>query len=301
MRSSVAQALALGALVLLASKGEAQTAPAATENETEVLKIWPGEVPETPWTGEEMKLGTGTPVYTNVTVPTLTVFRPKKGTTTGASMIVLPGGAFRALVFGMEGTEVAKWLAERGVTAFVLKYRVHMSTSGPGPNPGDQGEGARQERPRNPAREIALADGRQAVHYLRTNAARLGISPDRIGMMGFSAGAMTTMATILDSDVADRPNLAASIYGSMDDKVPPADAPPVFVAAAADDATVDPAGSVKIYSAWRSAKLTAELHLYEKGGHGFGMLKHQTTSDHWTDDFENWLTAHGWISAQQGH
>jgi acetyl esterase/lipase len=287
--------------VAVLTSGEAQAQPSSPSgSEPEVLNIWPGAAPGTTWTGAERKLGAGEPVYTDVTVPTVTVIRPRNGRATGAAMIVCPGGGFQALVFSSEGTKVAEWLAARGVTAFVLKYRVHFTGNTPQSGPRSQAQFDEQERALSPARQIAIADAIQAVHYLRANAARFGISADRIGMMGFSAGAMTTMGTVLNSAAADRPDLAASVYGSMEDKAPPADGPPVFVAAAANDPQVPPAKSIGIYTAWRSANLPVELHIYERGGHGFGMLKHQTTSDHWTDDFEVWLASHGWLAATAG-
>jgi dienelactone hydrolase len=115
-------------------------------------------------------------------------------------------------------------------------------------------------------------------------------------MMGFSAGAMTTMGAVLESDVASRPDFAAPIYGAMPvDSKPAKDGPPVFIAVAADDHTVAAAKSIAIFQAWQGAGRPAELHVYETGGHGFGLGKPGTASAHWTAAFESWLKGRGLI------
>ena len=239
------------------------------------------------------------PVVLNVTVPTLTVFRPAAGKATGAAVIVCPGGGFQGLAIGHEGAYVAKWLADRGVTAFVLKYRVRVESGFRLPtdvrrHPEQFGD---QERFMDPARKLAVADGIQAIRYLRANAGVYGIAPDRIGIMGFSAGALTTMGVIMDTAPADRPNFGAPIYGSMEDKAPPKDGPPLFIAAAQDDPTVPPAKSLAVFSAWTAAGLPAELHIFETGGHGFGLLKQGKATDNWPIVFEAWLKAHHWATS----
>jgi acetyl esterase/lipase len=234
----------------------------------------------------------------NVTTPTLTVFRPPEGSANGSAMIVCPGGGFAALAFDLEGTEAAVWLAEHGITAFVLKYRVHAVKLAGMPD-GKIPQSFDDIAPMLESnRKLAVADGIQALRYLRANPAYFRIAPDRIGIMGFSAGAMTAMGVVMDGTPADRPNLTASIYGMMENKSPPQDAPPVFIAAAADDNTILVKRSVDVFSAWHAAGLPAELHVYEHGGHGFALYPHHTTSDDWTQDFETWLRTHGWITAE---
>jgi acetyl esterase/lipase len=234
----------------------------------------------------------------NVTKPSLTVYRPAPGTANGTGIIVIPGGGFISLAIDHEGYQVAEWLAARGVTAFVLKYRVH-------PNPGFR---IPSELRKHPERfqvfkesfgagiPIAIADATQTLRYLRTNAAFFGIAPDRIGMIGFSAGAITTMGAVMNDDPADRPNFAAPIYGAMDHKAPPADAPPLFIAVTEDDPAVPATESVAIFARWNAALLPAELHVYEKGGHGFGMTPHGLPVDSWTVAYEAWLRSHGWLT-----
>lgn len=299
--SAIAFAALLGA-GMAAGGVQAQQAPAP---KPEVVRIWPGPAPGTEdRTGAEVQMtvpfpGSPAPLPTvlNVTVPTLTVFRPAPGKATGAAVIVCPGGGFQGLAIGHEGMDVAKWLADRGITAFVLKYRVQLTKGFR--LPADPRHHPEQfdalARTLEPSRKIAVADGIQAVRFLRANAARFGIAPDRIGIMGFSAGAMTTMGVVMDSAPSERPDFAAPIYGSMEDKAPPKNGPPLFIVAAQDDPTVPVSKSVAIFSSWTAADLPAELHLYETGGHGFGMLKRGKTADNWPEPFEAWLTAHGWI------
>jgi len=291
----------MAAMTALASAQEPASNP-------EVIRLWPGTPPgTTDWTGPETsdayKLPDGGSVRTvsNVTTPTLLAYRPAPGTGNGTAVIVCPGGGFTELAIEHEGEMVARWLAERGITAFVLKYRVH-----PGPaivypvNKQQMVEMfAKRQRTKQARRRIAIIDGIQAMHYVRANAGRFAIAPDRVGMMGFSAGALTTMGVVLDSTSADRPNFAAPIYGAMiEDKVPSKDAPPLFIALAQDDELVPTQESLKIYSRWTDANLPAELHIYAKGGHGFGMVKQNLPVDHWTEAFEAWLKAGGWMGGQ---
>lgn len=292
----------LGAAAILASATAAFAAPAP-----EVIKLWPGQPPGTEtWTGAEIDRPAATrggpwpKMVTNVTVPTLTVFRPEPGRATGAAIIVCPGGGFQVLAFDHEGAMVGQWLADRGVTAFVLKYRVRMTPAFrlvPDAR-HHQAEFDAASRQLEPGRRIAVADGIEAIHFVRANAAKYGVVPDRVGVIGFSAGGMTTMGVVMDSSPADRPNFAAPIYGAMEaDKAPPKDGPPLFIVAAQDDTTVPVQKSVEIFSSWTAADLPAELHLYETGGHGFGMLKHHKASDEWPTAFDAWLRGHGWSVA----
>ncbi|MFT3727918.1 MAG: alpha/beta hydrolase [Terricaulis sp.] len=281
------------------------SAPAITAAET--VRIWPhtppnANPPRSPESQQPQDQGWRMiQVVHNVSDPTLTVFRPPPGQASGAAMIVLPGGAFAVLAYDLEGTEVAQFLAAHGVTAFVLKYRVTE------PTPELQRSFAQDPRPAHlielmtPTRANAAADGEQAVRYLRANAARFGIDPNRIGMMGFSAGAMTTMRVLHDADDGARPNLGASIYGMMLESGAPAHAPPIFLAAASDDTTLAAQGSVDIYNTWRAAGAPAELHIFETGQHGFGLGRPGTASTAWPSLFETFLRAHGFISPPAQH
>jgi acetyl esterase/lipase len=140
--------------------------------------------------------------------------------------------------------------------------------------------------------KYGIADGIQALKVVRRHAAEWGISPDRVGFMGFSAGAMVTSGTLLQKDAAMRPNFAAIIYGGPFGKMPdiPAKLPPIFLAWAQDDA-VALKPIVKFHDALKSAGHKPEVHIFNSGGHGFGMKKQSTTSDHWIDVFYYWLEA----------
>jgi acetyl esterase/lipase len=238
----------------------------------------------------------------NVTVATLTPFLPDPAKATGAAVIVTPGGGFRTLSMENEGYDVARALADKGVAAFVIKYRLNQtpadmagfersmaemfsSTAGRPPRPDPQQMMARLAP--------QIADSRAAFALIRRRAAEWKIDPNRIGMVGFSAGAMLTLLTELAGQDA-KPAFIGIIYGPLAAVTVPAEAPPLFVALAADDPFFANGGFGLIES-WRAAKKPAEFHLYEQGGHGFGMYPKETTSTGWFDAFVSWLTMHGMV------
>ena len=144
------------------------------------------------------------------------------------------------------------------------------------------------------AGKYGIADGIQALKVVRQHAAEWGLSPDRVGFMGFSAGAMVTSGSLLQKDAAARPNFAAMIYGGPFGVMPaiPAKLPPMFLAWAQDDAlALEPV--VKFYDALTSAGHKPDVHIFSAGGHGFGMRKQGTSSDHWIDELYYWLEAQG--------
>lgn len=274
-------------------------------SKADVVSIWPGPAPGTQnWTGPETDKPLRIPgmpllhLISNVTKPTLTVVQPAPGKATGNAMIVIPGGGFQYLAITHEGDMVARWLADRGITAFILKYRVRETSNLQLPadarhHPEQFDKLADQFAA---GRQLAVVDALQAIRFLRANADRFAIKPDHIGMMGFSAGAITTTGVILNGQPADEPNIAAPIYGAMEDKAPPETAPPLFIAATQDDRTVPVSKSIEIFSRWTAADRPAELHVYERGGHGFGMMTHHLPVDDWTEAFEAWLKMYGWIN-----
>jgi acetyl esterase/lipase len=281
-------------LVLVAVSGVlAATAGAADET----VRLWPGAAPGTEdWKVEERMLKVPVKdagmltLVTDVTVPTLTVVRPDPAQSNGTAVIVCPGGGFQFLSWESEGMEVARWLAGRGVTAFVLKYRVRMANDG---GTGKEGPTTFEAalKAGEPKINIARADAIQAIRHLRANADQYGIARDRIGLMGFSAGAMTTMSVVLKGDAADWPNFIAPVYGAMEDAPVPKDAPPLFIVHTQADAMVPAAQATRMFDAWTAAGRPAELHLYQAGPHGFGMRKVGSPVDGWTDAFEGWLRA----------
>jgi acetyl esterase/lipase len=238
----------------------------------------------------------------NVTVATLTPFLPPAGKATGAAVIVAPGGGFRTLSMNNEGWDVAKALAAKGVAAFVLKYRLNQT---PADMPAFEKSMAamfsgapRPPAQQDPAVQFApqIADARAAFALVRSRAKQWRVDPERIGMIGFSAGAMLTMSTALHGQDA-KPAFIANIYGPLAAVTVPADAPPLFIALAADDPFFAQAGYGLIDS-WRNAKRPVEFHLYEQGGHGFGMYPKTTTSTGWFDSFTRWLGMHGYLKAR---
>jgi acetyl esterase/lipase len=240
----------------------------------------------------------------NVTIATLTPFLPDPARSTGAGVIVAPGGGFRTLSMENEGTDVARALAARGVAAFVLKYRLI-----PTPPAMPSFERSMREMfsgaarpPRDkaamPPLDPQLADARAAFALVRRRAAEWRVDPARIGMVGFSAGAMLTLATALSGNDG-KPAFIGIIYGPLAPVTVPADAPPMFVALAADDPLFGNSGTGLIES-WRAARRPVEFHLYEQGGHGFGMYPKQTTSTGWFDAFVRWIGMHGWLKPARG-
>ncbi len=249
--------------------------------------------------------GPVTEMIRNVADPTLHVYLPDPAKANGVGVIIAPGGGWRILAWRHEGVDLAHWLTERGYAAFVLRYRLLQTP----PDPAAFAESmAAMARPvedlekRNllvePAvlggRALAAADGRRAVALVRERAAEWGVEPDRVGMIGFSAGAFLTADVALDPQGADQLLFAAPIYGGGIDegRAIPADAPPFFSAIANDDR-----GLIKylmgLYTAWSKARRPAELHIFERGGHGFGMVRQGGPVDRWIDLFGDWLTDKG--------
>jgi acetyl esterase/lipase len=258
----------------------------ACSADSQVVNIWPGVAPGSEnWTQKE-RTADNTPIGTvvfNVVTPTLTAYLPERTKATGTGIIIAPGGAFVALAIDLEGNTVARWLQEKGIAAFVLKYRI-MEKRQEGIPPMNMDE----------AGKYGIADGIQALKVVRQHAAEWGLSADRIGFMGFSAGAMVTSGSLLQKDAAARPNFAAMVYGGPFGVMPaiPAKLPPVFLAWAQDDAVaLEPI--VKFCDALKSAGHKPEIHIFSAGGHGFGLRKQGTSSDHWIDAFYYWLEAQG--------
>jgi acetyl esterase/lipase len=258
-----------------------------------VIPLWPGAAPGSEhWSYEETdRIGPQdtTRRISNVTHPTLTVYVPEAGVAVGTAIVVCPGGGFRFLSIENEGSAVARWLNSIGITAFVLKYRV-MRTGD-----ADEGDAAKMSERRKEVIPLAIADGQQALRLVRSRAAEWKISPDRIGIMGFSAGGYVAAAVGLRHDSDSRPNFVMPIYpGTPDDVTAPADAAPIFLVHADDDKTVAPLDhSIRLYDAWKKAGISAEMHIYSRGGHGFGMRKRDLPIDTWTDRLRDWLGVQG--------
>lgn len=243
----------------------------------------------------------------NVVEATLTPFLPDPAKASGAAVIVAPGGGFRTLSMDNEGWDVARALAERGVAAFVLKYRLNQTPaalddfaqwrpeprSAPATPPSPEDAWAQMVAGMAPQ----LADSQAAFALVRARAAEWGVDPDRIGMIGFSAGARLTMST--QEAVADaQPAFLGNIYGPMNAQEVSADAPPLFIALAVDD-PLFPNTGFGLVESWRDAGRPVEFHYYEQGGHGFGMYNKTTTSTGWFEAFAAWLRMHGFIASDR--
>jgi acetyl esterase/lipase len=278
-----------------------------------VVQLYDGTAPGSEnWTQTEVEYTQfGGKMLRNVVNPMLTVYLPEESKATGAAVIVAPGGGFCWLSWESEGTLVAEWLQEHGIAAFILKYRL----ADMGQNEDELMKNAQEfmqpvmgiAMSSNPEEElqkfpyvaniIALAeeDGRQAIKYVRANAAEYKVHPERIGLMGFSAGGILTMGIALNHDAESRPDFIAPIYGlALNNLVVPDDAAPMFFACAADDELVA-SKAADLYTAWKSAGKSVEFHVYSKGGHGFGMRKRGLPIDHWIEQFGEWMNAEGFL------
>jgi acetyl esterase/lipase len=287
--------LALLALVGQAPATFAQTAIPVPEMPS-AIRLYPGMAPGSAGDSqvEQWEQSADGRRVRNVSVPVLIPVLPAAGKENGTAVIVAPGGAFRLLAIDNEGFAVAEWLAQQGISAFVLKYRV-MAT----PAAREDFIRERQKGMASGAaigtHPLAVDDGRRAVQLVRENAARWGLRVDRIGLIGFSAGAMTTLEVVLGQDAATRPDFAAMIYGPMGARAVPSDAPPLFVALAANDPLFG-AGGFGLVSSWQKADRPVELHMFEQGGHGFGMTKKGLSSDLWPEQFLAWLRTRGIVA-----
>lgn len=277
-----------------------------------VIPLWPNGAPESEhWTHQEQEgimHPWGMKNVRNVSNPSLIVFLPKPEVANGTAVIVCPGGAFHGLAIQHEGTDVARWLNDRGITAFVLKYRLVQT-------PEREEEHVRQAQAMmqlppseslpilrqitGPIVPLAVADGRRAIELVRQRADEWDINPNHIGMIGFSAGGRVVGGVALEHDDASRPDFVGIIYGALfDDLTVPPDAPPLFIALAGNDAlAVRPC--LDLYTAWWSAGKPAELHIYAEGDHGFGMRKLGLPVDSWIDRFGDWLRVQGLLESSQ--
>ena len=281
--------------------------PAATVPKP--IALWPGEVPgetaslppESDPTKPKVDLVAGRPIdrLGNVSNPTITIYKPDPAKDTGAAVLVCPGGGYYILTMDLEGTEVCAWLNSIGVTGVLLKYRV----------------------PRREGRPFYLAplqDAQRAMGLVRSQAAALGIDPHRLGVLGFSAGGHLSAALSNNHDtrtypaidatdqVSCRPDFCVLVYpaylnikGPYDGIAPelPASStntPPTFIVQAQDDFDYLDAG-LTYYLALKQAKVPAELHLYPRGGHGYGLRRTADMVTTWPDRAADWLNASGWL------
>jgi acetyl esterase/lipase len=243
----------------------------------------------------------------NITTATLTPFLPEPGKANGTAVIVAPGGGFRWLSMGNEGWEVAEALRRQGIAAFVLKYRLHPTPESldefttwmnrPRPAPTASSDNSRVAAP--PQRDLSnqLEDAEAAYAMIVERAEEWGVDTDKIGMIGFSAGAGLTMHSTLHSQTMDLAFIGP-IYGGMGPVEVPEDAPPMFNVIATDDFLFR--GQFGIINSWYEAGIPVEFHLYQNGGHGFGLGNPNRTSNRWFDAFIHWLDVNGFMMPKLG-
>ena len=289
----------------------ASTAPAA---EPLVVEIWPGKVPEEngdigperirlspKLDRKQVEVTEQTRLITAVTNPTITVFRPPKDKETGTAMLICPGGGYWDLYWQLEGEEVAAWLNSIGVTGIILKYRV--------PRRADEPKGEPARRP--------LQDAQRAVSLVRSKASQWGIHPERIGIVGFSAGGHLAIATATSFDkrtyepiddvdkISCRPDFAIPVYSGYlkakdkDEIAPglkiPTGTPPIFLVHGGEDIVSPPEHSVLMYLALKRAGIPTELHVYANTAHDFGVRTNEHPYSTWTARCADWLRDSGFL------
>jgi hypothetical protein len=305
----------------------------------EVIRLWDGPAPGSEnWKQKEYRYEYLSPIWHeqnvalfNVVEPTLTVFLPQAENATGSAMIVCPGGGFSALSWDNEGPNVAKKLAEKGIAAFVLKYRIAYA----GGTPEEvnliarTSYGGEKKTPEvlelikknneitrsitssyigqmevkvdlnsTLARDlgniqiIAGDDGRRAIEYVRKNSDKWRVNPDKIGMIGFSAGGMLTLDVAFNHTEKSKPNVIGIIYGAFGAKGVPADPMPMFMAATQNEVT---GGAAALYASWCEARLPAEIHSFTRANHGFGYRDNGDSVNIWVELFCNFLKKIGFI------
>jgi acetyl esterase/lipase len=299
-------------LPLLAALG--LVVPALAADKPLVVDLWPGTPPDEPDTigpetvrmspkldRKQVEVTDSTRMITNVTRPTLTVYRPARDKDAGTAVLICPGGGYWNLYWELEGEEVAAWLNSLGVTGIILKYRV-------------------PRRPGEPEREPArrpLQDAQRAVSLVRSKAREWGVAPDRIGIVGFSAGGHLAVATATSFEkrtyepvdeidkVSCRPDFAIPVYSGYlkardkDELAPglsvPKNTPPMFIAHGGADLISDPDHSVVLYRALKRAGVPAELHVYAGAAHDFGVRASDRPCSTWTRSCAEWLRHQGFL------
>jgi acetyl esterase/lipase len=281
----------------------------ASVNAQETIPLWEGKAPGSEDWDYQEKISSfpgGGSIVQNVVNPAITAYLPDPSIANGAAIIVCPGGAFRMLSLDGEGKNVAMWLNKQGFAAFVLKYRLLKTGDSERMAPMDlskvrlslkyaNANPAPDNHELNNVIRLATSDGQQAIRLVRRNAEKWRIDPSKIGIMGFSAGGGVAVGTALLDDPEGYPDFVVSLYGpSMVDVHVPENAPPLFIAVAANHKPVS-MGCVALYSLWSEAGKSAELHVFSKGTGPFGIRLQGLPSDAWPDLFLKWVRGEGLI------
>ncbi len=287
----------------------------ASAAEPLVVNVWPGRPPDEnrelgpertrmspKLDRQQVEVTESTRLITDVSTPTITVYRPAREKDTGTAVLIFPGGGYWDLYWQLEGEEVAEWLNSIGVTGIILKYRV--------PRRPDEPKGEPARRP--------LQDAQRALSLVRSKAGEWGIHPQRIGVIGFSAGGHLAIATatsfekrtyesVDDVDrVSCRPDFAVPVYSGylkakdQEELAPwlhvPAGTPPVFLVHGGEDIISPPEHSVVMYLALKRAGVSAELHIYAGTAHDFGVRRNEHASSQWTTSCADWMRERGWLT-----
>lgn len=271
-----------------------------------VIQLYNGAAPGSEhWTWEEKmnnKNSVGVMTVYNVVRPSLTVFSPQPGLANGTAVIVCPGGGLHFLAIDHEGTNIAKELLKKGITVFVLKYRlVHINSDNPFDDMINAPDPKAWDDEALPIIPLAIADGRQAITYVKSHAKDYNLISGRIGIMGFSGGGLVAAGTAFQYTEANRPDFVAPIYADMPERIQSEvlqDAPPLFLACTQDDEFGFATHAINMYQKWYSAKRPVEMHLFTTGHHGFGVGIRGTTTYQWTDRFCEWLISQKLMEAR---
>jgi acetyl esterase/lipase len=273
--------------------------------------LWPDGIPNNPVKYKEEKLRTNDPatgslsqmnrVFSCVSVPTYVIHQPEKSINTGVALVICPGGGFRDVWFDREGNDLGLWLAERGITSLVLKYRTF--------NTDEEGFNLK----RNIYDQEVYADARRAIYILRSHAGELNIDENKIGIAGFSAGGTLALMATLGmpenelpayarlKQTRTNPDFAGLFYPGLNPGLIKTAGtnnalPPVFIINGGEDNVTPAANCIELYKVLTSNKVRVEMHIYAKGGHGFdsGLGRGYGIST-WRDSFIAWLRDTGFI------
>jgi acetyl esterase/lipase/lysophospholipase L1-like esterase len=262
---------------------------AIAQTPKQVIQLYPGVAPGSEnWQWNETESYNSflkQRIVQNVSHPTLTVFPADPVVqATGTSVIICPGGGFHFLSIDNEGNNLAELLSKKGITCFVLRYRLQYA---------DSSKKSKSEKIEDlPIVPLAIEDGKNAIAYVRKHAGDFNLKPDRIGIIGFSAGGTIAVTVASEYNSENRPDFVAAIYPYLPKKLQkpaPENAPPLFIAAASDDALNIDGQNTTLYSKWLKAKDSVEIHIYKKGGHGFGVRAQNLSSDSWVDRLSDWM------------
>ncbi|PKQ64866.1 1,4-beta-xylanase [Labilibaculum filiforme] len=256
------------------------------------------------WKGNEKEYYSeawSTEVVTNVSKPSMLVYKPATGSNCGAAVIIAPGGALYAHSINSEGREVAKWLAKNGITAFVLKYRLVPTGEDAVAEISELSRTNKAKISQEVAKimPLSIADGLAAISYVRNHANDYEIDPTKIGFMGFSAGGAVTMGVAYNFTDENRPDFLVPVYPwttEMPVQAPQKNAPPMLIVCASDDPLGLAPGSIELYQSYQNIGLNVALHMYSKGGHGFGMRKKGLATDRWIERFYDWAVVEGFVA-----